>query len=98
MQGQAVCLAFLFPARLSSLAIGTRMTEKHSLSRQKAEIAFSNIQTQFFAKNEAVEELESCTQSREEKTLRLREARLAKELKERVSVTSALLAKRARAK
>lgn len=74
------------------------MTEKHSLSRQKAEIAFSNIQTQFFAKNEAVEELESCTQSREEKTLRLREARLAKELKERVSVTSALLAKRARAK
>lgn len=73
------------------------MTEKFSTSRQKAEIAFSNIQTQFFAKDKAVEELESITQSREAKTLRLREARLAKEQESRASVTSALLAKRASA-
>ncbi|AOF91496.1 hypothetical protein [Sinorhizobium sp. RAC02] len=71
------------------------MTGKYSISRQKAEVAFSNIQTQFFAKDKAVEELASLTQSREEKTLRLREARLAKELDERASATSALIAKRA---
>lgn len=53
------------------------MTDKYSVSRQKAEIAFSNIQTQVVAKDKAVEELASLTQSREEKTLRLREARLA---------------------
>ncbi len=73
------------------------MTEKFSPSRQKAELAFSNIQTQFFAKDKAVEELESITQSREAKTQRLREARLAKEQEGRMSATSALLAKRANA-
>ena len=72
------------------------MTEKYSISRQKAEIAFSSIQTQFFAKDKAVEELASLTQSREEKTLRLREARLAKERDERASAPSAGLTKRAR--
>ncbi|MCT7663551.1 hypothetical protein [Shinella kummerowiae] len=72
------------------------MTEKYSISRQKAEIAFSNIQTQVFAKDKAVEELASLTQSREEKTLRLREARLAKERDERASASSAGLTKRAR--
>ena len=71
------------------------MTEKYSTSRQKAEIAFSHIQTPFFAKEEAREELDSLNRSREEKTLRLREARLAKEQSDRASATSALLAKRA---
>ena len=55
------------------------MTDKYSISRQKAEIAFSHIQTPFFAKDKALDELDSMTQSREAKTLRLREARLAKE-------------------
>ncbi len=73
------------------------MTEKYSLSRQKAEIAFSRIQTPFLAKNEPILAAQSITQSREAKTLRLREARLAKELQDRVSATSALLAKRAAA-
>jgi hypothetical protein len=73
------------------------MAEKYSASRQKAEKAFSNIQTQFFAKDKAVEELESITQSREAKTLRLREARLAKEQEDRTAATSALIAKRANA-
>ncbi len=54
------------------------MTQTYSKSRQQAEIAFGNIQTQFFAKNNAVEELESVAQVRVAKTLRLREARLAK--------------------
>ncbi|ACI53380.1 hypothetical protein Rleg2_0077 [Rhizobium leguminosarum bv. trifolii WSM2304] len=54
------------------------MTETFSKSRQRAEIAFGNVQTQFFAKNKAVEELESDVQSQQAKTLRLREARLSK--------------------
>lgn len=71
------------------------MTEKHSISRQKAEIAFSRIHTPFFAKGEAVEELEAATRARDDKTMRLREARLARELESRTSAASALLAKRA---
>mgnify|MGYP001567524346 CR=1 FL=1 len=70
------------------------MTQNYSISRQKAETAFSNIQTPFFTKGEGMLELESAAQSRDAKTLRLREARLAKELEDRTSATSALLAKR----
>ncbi|CDM61919.1 MULTISPECIES: hypothetical protein [Rhizobium] len=72
------------------------MTETYSRSRQQAEIAFGNVQMQFFAKNNAVEELESEAERRDAKTARLREARLAKELADRTSATSALLAKRAK--
>lgn len=72
------------------------MTQTHSRSRQQAEIAFSHIQSQFSARNSAVEELNSLAQARDEKTRRLREARLAKELKDRETATAALLAKRAR--
>lgn len=74
------------------------MNQIHSKSRQQAEIAFGHPQTQFFAKNNAMEELESVIQSRDAKTLRLRQARLAKELADRMSATSALLAKRAKAR
>ncbi|MGB3813000.1 MAG: hypothetical protein WA950_07215 [Shinella sp.] len=63
------------------------MTERHKMTRQKAELAFSNIQTQFFAKAEAVEELQSITKCREAKTRRLREARLAKEQADRLAFT-----------
>lgn len=70
------------------------MTETYSKSRQQAEIAFGDVQTQFFAKNNAVEELESEAEHRDAKTVRLREARLAKELADRTSATSTLLAKR----
>ncbi|MBB4573242.1 MULTISPECIES: hypothetical protein [Rhizobium] len=73
------------------------MTQTYSKSRQRAEIAFGNVQSQFFAKNKAVEELESDAQSLQAKTLRLREARLAKERNDRASATSALIAKRAKA-
>ena len=74
------------------------MNQTFSRSRQQAEIAFGNVQAQFFAKNEALEERESIAQLREAKTLRLREARLAKELNDRTSATSALMAKRIRAR
>ncbi|MBB5577243.1 MULTISPECIES: hypothetical protein [Rhizobium] len=70
------------------------MTETYSKSRQQAEIAFGSLQTEFFAKNNAMEELESVAQARNAKTLRLRAARLARELAERTSATSDVLAKR----
>ncbi|HWT58662.1 MAG TPA: hypothetical protein VN284_12510 [Rhizobium sp.] len=73
------------------------MTETFSKSRQRAEIAFGNVQSQFFAKNKAIEELESDVQSQQAKTLRLREARLSRERNDRASATAALVAKRARA-
>ncbi|HZG29017.1 MAG TPA: hypothetical protein VE079_11205 [Ensifer sp.] len=72
------------------------MTQTYSKPRQQAERAFSNIQMQFFAKNDAVEELASVAYARDAKTLRLREARIAKEVADRVSVTSNLIAKRAK--
>jgi hypothetical protein len=73
------------------------MTEIYSESRQRAETAFGNLQTEFFAKNNAAEDLESVAQARDAKTHRLREARLAKEQADRMSATSALLAKRSKA-
>ena len=73
------------------------MTETYSKSRQQAETAFSNLQTEFFAKNNAAEELESVAQARDAKTFRLREARLAKEQADRMPAPSALLAKRSKA-
>lgn len=72
------------------------MTETYSKSRQQAETAFGNLQTQFFAKNNAAEELQSVAQARDAKTVRLREARLANEQADRMAATSALLAKRAK--
>ncbi len=70
------------------------MTATYSRARQQAEVAFGNVQTEFFSKNKAMEEFDSATQQREAKTLRLREARLAKEQAERASQISSLFAKR----
>ena len=72
------------------------MTQTHSRSRQQAEIAFGKAQTEFFARGQAVEVLDAIAQARDEKTSRLREARKAKELTDRVSATSALIGKRAK--
>ena len=72
------------------------MTETYSKSRRQAEAAFGNLQAEFFAKNNAAEELASIAQARDAKTIRLREVRLAKEQADRISATSALLAKRSK--
>lgn len=69
------------------------MTQTYSKSREQAEIAFGHTQTQFFAKDRAVDELQSIAHARDAKTLRLREARLAKELE-----TAAAVAPRRRVK
>lgn len=71
------------------------MSQTHSRSRQAAEIAFANAQSQFFARNSATEELDSLVVAREEKTRRLREARQEKELRDRQAATASLIAKRA---
>lgn len=72
------------------------MTETHSKSRQQAEIAFGNTQSQFFARGHAVEEMDAIVQAREAKTERLRAARLAKEAQDIATAASGLIAKRAR--
>jgi Tfp pilus assembly protein PilN len=69
------------------------MTQTHSKSRQQAEIAFGHTQSQFFARNHAIEELESVVQAREAKTQRLREARLAKEAEDIAKASAVLIAK-----
>ncbi|OCJ18410.1 hypothetical protein A6U87_01345 [Rhizobium sp. AC44/96] len=50
-----------------------------SKSREQAEIAFGRVQSQFFARGQAVQELETEEQARQAKTQRLREARLARD-------------------
>ena len=70
------------------------MTQTHSRSRQQAESAFTKVQSQFLTRDRAVEELDTIVQAREEKTLRLKEARLAKELQDRAGASAALLSKR----
>jgi hypothetical protein len=72
------------------------VTPTISKTRQQAEDAFSKVQSQFFAKGQAVEEHDFEAKAREAKTARLREARLAKELDEVARATSALIRKRAK--
>lgn len=68
---------------------------QHSRLRQQAEIAFTRTQSQYLARKRAVEDLDAAVQAHDEKTSRLRTARLAKELENRGRLTASLLAKRA---
>ncbi|MCQ1775080.1 hypothetical protein NOI24_27670 [Neorhizobium galegae] len=74
------------------------MIMTHSKTRQQAEMAFDQVQSQFFARDHAVEELDYVAQVREAKTLRLREARLAREERDRKTALGIMLAKRAKQK
>jgi hypothetical protein len=69
------------------------MTQTPSKSRERAEAAFAQTQTQFFSRGAAVEEMDSIVAAREAKTQRLREARLAKEAEGQAAATSAMLAR-----
>lgn len=69
------------------------MTQTLSKSREQAETAFARTQTHFFARGAAVEEMDSIVADREAKTIRLREARLAKEEQDRALAASNLLSK-----
>ncbi|KQV82116.1 hypothetical protein [Rhizobium sp. Root1220] len=55
------------------------MTQTYSKSRQQAEAAFGNIQSQLFARNQAGEEVSFVEDAQRTKTARLREARLARD-------------------
>ncbi|CAN7728544.1 hypothetical protein [Neorhizobium sp. LjRoot104] len=70
----------------------------YSKIRQQAEAAFDQVQSQFFARDHAVEELDYVAQEREAKTLRLREARLAREECDRNAALAVALAKRPKQK
>ena len=70
------------------------MTQQ-SKSRQQAESAFTKVQSQFLARNRAIEELDTMAKARENKTARLKNARLAKESDDRARATAALISKRA---
>jgi hypothetical protein len=72
------------------------MSEKHSKPRQQAEAAFGKEQSQFLARGRAYEELDAISAARDEKTLRLREARLARELRESLAAAAKSPAKRAK--
>ncbi|MFD1696422.1 hypothetical protein [Roseibium aestuarii] len=61
------------------------MTENYSKLRQQAESAFGKAQSQLFERQRALDDLNSIVIARNEKTQRLREARLAKELQDRVA-------------
>jgi hypothetical protein len=74
------------------------MTETMSQSRQTADIAFGKAKSQFEARQRAFDELDLVVVARDEKTVRLREARLAKEAEERRSLLSAKSSKPAKTK
>jgi hypothetical protein len=80
----------------SRCEVRTSMAPTHSKSRRQAEIAFGEARSQLLARRRAVEERDSIVLARAEKTLRLREARLAKELQDCVTATTAPISKRVR--
>jgi hypothetical protein len=55
------------------------LTETLSKSRERAESAFGKTQSQFMARSRILSEDDAIVQARDEKTLRLRELRMAKE-------------------
>ncbi|MEB3044727.1 hypothetical protein [Rhizobium mulingense] len=66
------------------------MTETLSKARKQAEIAFGKAQSEFMARSRAVEVVDPTVRAREEKTLRLRQAREAKELQDRLAAATVL--------
>ena len=87
---------FFLAAGVAEPRKGYPMTQTFSKPRQRAESAFSKIQSQFFSKADAAKEQDFVKQAREAKTLRLREMRLAKDIDDRARATSALIRMRAK--
>ncbi|MGJ4860650.1 hypothetical protein AB4037_32065 [Labrys sp. KB_33_2] len=72
------------------------MIGDYTKPRQQAEVAFGKTQSQFFARGRAFEELDSITVARDEKILRLREARLARQLQDGIELVAKPASKRTR--
>lgn len=70
------------------------MTETLSKSRQTADIAFGKAQSQFASRERIFDELDSMVDARDAKTVRLREARLAKESQDQLAALAKPVAKK----
>lgn len=68
--------------------------EIFSKSRQQAEVAFDKARSRSLSLTRTLDEMDSVTKAREEKTFRLRQARLAKEEVELEAVPKAKRSKR----
>jgi hypothetical protein len=64
---------------------------------QNADLTNVGMESQFYARGDAVAELQAGIVAREEKTARLREARLAKDRRDLIAATAAKLAQRKQA-
>ncbi|WP_404862657.1 hypothetical protein [Georhizobium sp. MAB10] len=64
------------------------MTQIFSKSRQQAEIAFDKARSHSLGKTRVVEELDTVAEAREQKTARLKKARLEKEMQDLAAETS----------
>jgi hypothetical protein len=62
------------------------MTEINTKSRQTADVAFGKLQSQFVARKRVFDEMDLIVVARDEKTVRLREARLAKEAQDQLTL------------
>ncbi|MET0747035.1 MAG: hypothetical protein ABWY49_02480 [Rhizobium sp.] len=71
------------------------MAEQSRKSDLESEVSFVGAQSQFYGRGGATEEMNAVVAAREEKTARLREARLAKDRRDMIMATAAKLAKRA---
>ncbi|MEP2705917.1 MAG: hypothetical protein ABJO75_17480 [Sedimentitalea sp.] len=70
------------------------MTANYSKPRQQAEIAFGKTTSQLSDRERVDEELDAIAVARNEKTLKLREARLAKELQDSKKPVASTVSKR----
>lgn len=72
------------------------MSESHSRQRQQAEDAFNKTQTPRSARDRAFDEIDAIKVAAEEKTSRLREARLTKEAQGKAKTAGKPRGKRAK--
>lgn len=72
------------------------MTQAYGRARQEAEIAFAKAQSLFLARESATRQRDGMAEARKEKTLALRNARLAKEQEDRALAETALAARRSK--
>lgn len=69
------------------------MTQSYGRAREEAEIAFAKAQSVFLARESTHRQREAMAEAREEKTLALRTARLAKEQEDRAVADAARVAR-----
>jgi hypothetical protein len=82
-----MCLAFFFaPSSMLANSQDRILTEHYSNSRQRAEAAFGK--TQSLSRDSTISEIDAAAQARDEKTIRLRALRMAKEASDLAAASS----------